>query len=217
MMLPLLLLTSISLATAVSALELSPSNFDELTAGKTVFIKFYAPYCGHCQKLAPVWKDFAANFTSPVSLIAEVDCSKNAENEKWCAKHFGILGFPTLLYGDPSHEGSFLTEYNGNKDFASLMSFANETLTKQVCSPGNLEGCDAKTRKQLERYWKMSFAALEKELASKQKAIDDAERKFKQQFDKMKAQYDKYSMDFELKAASIKQTLNILKEIKRRA
>jgi len=32
------------LAGTASAVELTPDNFDELTAGKTVFIKFLAPW-----------------------------------------------------------------------------------------------------------------------------------------------------------------------------
>jgi hypothetical protein len=32
------------LASSASAVELTPDNFDELTAGKTVFIKFLAPW-----------------------------------------------------------------------------------------------------------------------------------------------------------------------------
>ena len=31
-------------ATSVTAVELTPSNWDEQTAGKTVFIKFLAPW-----------------------------------------------------------------------------------------------------------------------------------------------------------------------------
>jgi hypothetical protein len=34
----------LALVAAVSAIELTPDNFDEVTAGKSVFIKFLAPW-----------------------------------------------------------------------------------------------------------------------------------------------------------------------------
>jgi hypothetical protein len=36
--------TFLALALAASGLELTPDNWDEATAGKTVFIKFQAPW-----------------------------------------------------------------------------------------------------------------------------------------------------------------------------
>lgn len=32
-------------AAFAATVELTPDNFDEMTAGKTVFIKFFAPWC----------------------------------------------------------------------------------------------------------------------------------------------------------------------------
>jgi hypothetical protein len=37
-------LSSILLASTASAIELSPSNYETETAGKTVFLKFFAPW-----------------------------------------------------------------------------------------------------------------------------------------------------------------------------
>ena len=43
---------------------LTPSNFDKVVLDnkKDVFVKFYAPWCGHCKKLEPTYEDFARVF-----------------------------------------------------------------------------------------------------------------------------------------------------------
>ena len=39
-------LALLGLAATANAIELTPDNFDAETAGKTVLIKFFAPWCG---------------------------------------------------------------------------------------------------------------------------------------------------------------------------
>merc|ERR1712232_609208 len=78
--------------------ELNSDNFEHLTqlsTGATTgdwFIKFYAPWCGHCKRLAPTWEEVATELKGVVN-VAKVDVTQS----RGLGKQFGVKGFPTLL------------------------------------------------------------------------------------------------------------------------
>ena len=62
----------VTLVTPALAIELTPDNWDAETSGKTAFIKFFAPWCGHCKKMKPDWdKLMEAYAGSATELVAE--------------------------------------------------------------------------------------------------------------------------------------------------
>ncbi|XP_026155253.1 protein disulfide isomerase family A, member 8 [Mastacembelus armatus] len=73
-------------------LELGDADFDYLaTEHETMLVKFYAPWCGHCKKLAPEFEKAATRLKGTVQL-AKVDCTAHLET---CGR-FGVSGYPTL-------------------------------------------------------------------------------------------------------------------------
>lgn len=45
---------------------LKDSTFDAVVmdASKDVLVEFYAPWCGHCKNLAPIWESLAKTFAN---------------------------------------------------------------------------------------------------------------------------------------------------------
>jgi protein disulfide-isomerase A6 len=111
-------------AAAKSAvLDLVPKNFDEvvLKSGKPTLVEFFAPWCGHCKNLAPVYEELATVFASEKGVqIAKVD----ADAEKSLGKRFGVQGFPTLKWFDGKSETP--EDYKGGRDLESLSKFVSD-------------------------------------------------------------------------------------------
>jgi thiol-disulfide isomerase/thioredoxin len=200
-------------AAATSAsVSLTKDNFEEVTKGKTVFIKWFAPWCGHCQELAPAWEKLAATFQSEdgQGLIAEVDC---ATEQTWCIK-MGITGFPTLTYGDASHGGVFLEEYSStDKSFEAMYLFSLDYLHKPACSPGNVAPCDEETAAKIFQYRNMTESELAAAVQKQEGLMTLAENKFGAHARVLQFDYNRHSKEYEIATAKLKRQLNFYKEL----
>lgn len=105
--------------TQIKPFQLTDSNFDAMISFGTTFVKFYAPWCRHCQELAPVWDQLANKCADSSSgpRIAKVDCT---EEEQLC-RSLGIPAYPTLILFS---KGIQKQEYKGPRDLNSLYNFA---------------------------------------------------------------------------------------------
>jgi len=84
-------------ATEDNVLVLTDKDFDSAIAEYDfVLAEFYAPWCGHCKKLAPEYASAAGQLinTLPNVRLAKIDCTV----EKELASRFEIRGFPTLKF-----------------------------------------------------------------------------------------------------------------------
>eukprot|EP01080_Neovahlkampfia_damariscottae_P011346 gene11346-4514_t len=107
---------------ARDVIDLSQSNFDDTIARGVTFVKFYAPWCGHCKELAPHWEELAM-ITKGKYKIADV----NSELQKELISRFKVSGYPTLLL---FKDGEKITEYTSGarkaEDFVEYLKFVTE-------------------------------------------------------------------------------------------
>jgi protein disulfide-isomerase len=83
------------------------------------FIKFYAPWCPHCQHLAPNWQGMARKMEGQVN-IGEVNC----DIEKRLCRDVKVKGYPTILF----FRGGERIEYDGLRGLGDLILFAQRTM-----------------------------------------------------------------------------------------
>ena len=85
--------------------EVDDRMFNELRRSVPVFAKFYAPWCGHCQKLAPEWTGLAHDI-NPVNpwhaRVVSVDCT---HWPRLCQQN-GVTGYPTVKLFYPNDKKS---------------------------------------------------------------------------------------------------------------
>ncbi|ELP92198.1 protein disulfide-isomerase tigA precursor, putative [Entamoeba invadens IP1] len=90
------------------------------TLKEPLFIKFYAPWCGHCRKLKPVFENVSR--TSKVQ-FAEVNCDACPHI---CSK-FSVSSYPTLLLFTPGKEP---IPFQGQRTEETLTNFLTEKTSK---------------------------------------------------------------------------------------
>ena len=100
-------------------IELNPENFKDTVTGRgTVFIDWWAPWCGPCRSFAPVYEQ-AAKAHEDVT-FAKI----NTEDQQELAGAFQIQAIPTLMI---FRDGILLFSQAG-----ALPAAALEELIKQV-------------------------------------------------------------------------------------
>ncbi|ETP52507.1 protein disulfide-isomerase domain [Phytophthora nicotianae P10297] len=100
--------------------KLTEATFDHQTTKGVWFVKFYAPWCGHCQKLAPTIDDLSE--AAKDIHVAKVDCTK----ERSVCERFSVGSYPTLKVVTDGKS----YDYNGRRDVDSMLAYATEGYKK---------------------------------------------------------------------------------------
>ncbi|EEP77373.1 conserved hypothetical protein [Uncinocarpus reesii 1704] len=103
------------------SVPLTAESFQKLvtTTRDPWFVKFYAPWCSHCQALAPIWSQMAKDLKGKLN-IGEVNC----EVEKRLCKDARVNLYPTMYF----FRGGERVEYEGLRGLGDLVNYAKKAV-----------------------------------------------------------------------------------------
>lgn len=102
------------------------------------FIKFYAPWCHHCQALKPTWDQLGKAMRGRLN-IGEVNC----DQEKRLCKDVHAKAYPTILF----FKGGERVEYRGLRGMGDFTQYAESA----IALAGGVPDVDAKAFEELEK------------------------------------------------------------------
>ncbi|GIX82821.1 protein disulfide-isomerase A6 homolog [Caerostris darwini] len=113
-------------------IELTDSNFDEtvLESNDMWLVEFYAPWCGHCQRLAPEWAEAATELKGKVKLGA-----LDATQHTIMSNKYNVRGFPTIKFFPRGNKDGGAEEYEGGRTAREIVSWALEKLAEFTPPP----------------------------------------------------------------------------------
>jgi len=97
------------------------TQFEEIVMDTTkdVLVKYYAPWCGHCKKLTPVWEELGEAFKDNANVvIAKFDATVNE------ADGVEIRGYPTLKFYPKDNKAG--VDYDGDRDIESFKKWMHD-------------------------------------------------------------------------------------------
>jgi len=102
-------------------------NFDELVMKneKDVLVEFYAPWCGHCKKLTPIYDELGEKMEAENVEIVKMDATAND-----VPPQFDVKGFPTLFWVPKTSKKP--VSYNGGRELDDFVKYIAENASDEL-------------------------------------------------------------------------------------
>ncbi|KAL9128552.1 MAG: hypothetical protein Q9217_002785 [Psora testacea] len=104
-----------------TSVSLTQESFQKLVTNTQDpwFVKFYVPWCHHCQALAPSWLQMAKELQGKLN-VGDVNCDQQAR----LCKDVRVKAYPTIHF----FRGGERVEYDGLRGLGDLVSYAKKAL-----------------------------------------------------------------------------------------
>ncbi|KIO34735.1 hypothetical protein M407DRAFT_64110 [Tulasnella calospora MUT 4182] len=125
MIVPLALLAALAPSVLANVMILDSKNFTEnIGQGKPALVEFYAPWCGHCKNLAPIYAKLgeAYGHAKDKVIIAQVDA--DGPGREIGGKQ-GVASFPTIKWFEANNNVDS-TKYEGGRELEDFANFIKE-------------------------------------------------------------------------------------------
>lgn len=118
-----------------AVVTLTPENFNSIVKdeSKSVLVEFYAPWCGHCKSLKPVYEKAAASFEGDSQVVV---AALDADMYRDVASEYGISGYPTIKFFPKNNKKG--EDYNGGRAAENFVEFLNQHTDTQRSVGGGL-------------------------------------------------------------------------------
>ena len=93
-------------------------GFDARVGAGEWLVEFYAPWCGHCKYLEPIYARVALELTAKGVAVGRVDGTEH----RALAARFGIAGYPSIY----SVRHGEVRQFTGSRSYDGLLFFATK-------------------------------------------------------------------------------------------
>lgn len=151
---------------------LDESNFDATLedSSKCALVEFYAPWCGHCKALSPVYEKVAESFLrEPHVIVAKMDATEYPN----VANRFAITGYPTIKLFPAGGDRSLPENYAGGREAEDFVGYINEHCGTHRLLGGGLSSKAGLIERLHDLAYRFTHASEE---AERKKAREEAEK-----------------------------------------